>query len=314
MSTAPASKVLLPGFHFSTNDASHPRVVIAVDGRERQGKTHFCLTAPSPIVYFDFDLGAEGVMGKADAPKREAPGKIIITTEPFISKPAETFDHIAKPHDREEAAQAHAEAEWKRFHAAFLKAVHEPVLVNAKGQKIAARTIVLDTGSETYEMLRLAYFGKLTQVPTFLYRETNSIMRSIVRESLDSDVNLILTHKLSSEWKKVGEKQMKSGAYERKGFDEMGHLVQANLFAYRAPLAAAAAAQWKYKVGTGEAHEWLAEPRAAKNDLGFRLRVLDSRHDPNLEGLELQNEDATFANIASMLIEGTTPDDWADVA
>jgi hypothetical protein len=167
-----------------------------------------------------------------------------------------------------------------------------------------------------YELLRLAWFGKLVQVPTFKYRETNSIMRDIVRAALESDVNVILTHKMKAEWKKGSgdEKQSKSGAFERAGFEEMGHLVQANLFAYRAPLHGAADAKWKFKPGSGEAHEWVAEARAEKGDLGFRVRFLDSRHDPTLEGIELMNEVATFTQVAMMIHPDSTEGDWHDVA
>jgi hypothetical protein len=300
--TAPSDmQVLIPEFQLSQDVKRKRRIVVAIDGRERQGKTHFCLTAPGPIVYLDFDMGGEGVVEKA-----QAKGKTIIRTAPFVARPPETTS---------EDVQELSVIEWERFKKSYDAFLTKPALMVGK-EKVKARTIIIDTGTEMYELLRLAWFGKLVQVPTFKYRETNAVMRDIVRSALESDVNVILTHKMKAEWKKGAgdEKQSKSGAYERAGFEEMGHLVQANLFAYRAPLPGAASAKWKFKVGTGEAHEWVADARSEKDDLGFRVRFLDSRHDPTLEGIELQNDTATFTDVARMIHPDTTEKDWEDVA
>lgn len=301
MTTPNNVQVLIPEFQLSQNVPRKRRIVIAIDGRERQGKTHFCLTAPGPIVYLDFDMGGEGVVEKA-----QAKGKTIIRTAPFVARPPETTD---------EDVQVLSQAEWDRFKKSYDAFLTKPAL-SVNGVKVKARTVIIDTGTEMYELLRLAWFGKLTQISSFKYRETNSIMRDIVRAALESDVNVILTHKMKAEWKKGAgdDKQSKTGAYERAGFEEMGHLVQANLFAYRAPLFGASDAKWKFKPGSGEAHEWTTTARAERGDLGFRVRFLDSRHDPTLEGIELTDDGATFTDVARMIHPDTTEDDWKDVA
>jgi hypothetical protein len=217
----------------------------------------------------------------------------------------------------DENAQKVAVGEWRRFYTTYLKALREPVCKRG-GKYLMARTVVVDTGSEQWELLRLAQFGKLVQVPTFKYREVNSIMRDMVRQALDSDVNVIFLHKLDNEWVKGGrdkdgnEKQIKSGVKLVKGFDEMAHLVQANMFCYRAPMADTQPAEWKVKVGLGEADTWTAEPRAPKGDLGFRARIINCRHNPKLEGMELCDEAVDFRMLAQMIVPGTTPADWAD--
>jgi hypothetical protein len=40
------------------------RLIASVSGKEKTGKTHFALTAPEPIIFFNIDVGTEGVVGK----------------------------------------------------------------------------------------------------------------------------------------------------------------------------------------------------------------------------------------------------------
>ena len=306
-------EILIPDFSLIEAGASVHRLVVAIDGRQRQGRTHFSLTAPDPIVLMDFDMGTEGMVekflmpmpeGASPVEKFEMGGKTILRSKPFIVKPPEVTDEMG--------GEDLAKAEWERFRNAYVHVLNEPVM-RRHGKPVYARTLVVDTSTELYELLRLYWFGKLVQIPTFKYRETNSVMRDLVRHGLESGVNVIFIHKMKAEWKKTGgtdEKQSKTGAYERAGFEEMAHLVQANLFAYRAPMPDGLPQTWKYKPGMGEAFEWVAEPRAAQDDLGFRVRILDSRHNPNLEGLELSNEMATFPMIAQAMMPDSTLEDW----
>lgn len=306
--------VLIEDFSLVENLPPSRRIVIAIDGRDRQGKTHFCFTAPSPIMYFDFDMGSEGMAEKfvADSVMQgqfEHAGKIIVRSRPFVVRPPEASGTESNKDNQDLAKQ-----EWLRLWNGYLHGLSKPIIQH-KGKAYKARTIVIDTGSEMEELMRIAWFGKLTQVASFLYRERNSIMRDLVRRALESDVNVIFTHKLSAEWTKNAggdqAKQSKTGAYERKGYEEMAHLVQANLFAYRCPPPGSIPVVWKYKPGTGEPHSWTAAPRDGSTS-GFVVRCLDSRQNPELEGFEWEGEAATFANVAMLLQPGSTDADWAN--
>ena len=57
------------GFRKAGADAIRHRLIISVDGHEKQGKSHFALTAPQPIALFDVDTGLEGVVEKFEHTK-----------------------------------------------------------------------------------------------------------------------------------------------------------------------------------------------------------------------------------------------------
>ncbi len=297
------NEVLLSEFQFVQDIKPRRRLILGVDGREKHGKTNFCFTAPDPIVYFDFNLGTEGVVEK------HMKDRHILKSRPFVVR---TPDAVAEDDAAAgKAEEKHWEAEWDRFHDAYIEALTTPVL-RWQNKVADARSIIIDTGTEMYELLRLAKFKKIMQVASYFYRKTNAIMLDLIKHAMDNEVNVIFTHKLKAEWAKgKGDeaKQAKTGVYERQGWEEMAHAVQANVFCYRAPQEDAQDQRWRIKVGTGEPHDWMAEARDA-NTLGFRLRVLDSRHNPNLNGFELQDEMITFPKLAAMIVEDSVEEDW----
>jgi len=280
------------------------RLILAVDGLDKHGKTAFALTAPKPLVYMDFDIGKEGVLQKA-------PGRdLILESKPFIIHPGEVSWQLDDVDARIRKIMKDAEPQLERFMKLYKTTLTEPVMT-INGRKVKARTIVIDTGSELWELIRLCEFGKTTQVKPHHYTAVNSLMRDLVRSAFESDVNVIWLHKLKAEWKDNSEgKGRKTGVLERAGFDGMSYLVQANLLAYRIPsdLTRETTVQWRSGEGV---FNYNIEPRA-EGDLGFRLVVGNSRHDPNLEGIDLPNDLITFPTIAQMMLPESTPDDWAD--
>lgn len=297
-------EILIPGLHVP--ESPRKRIVIAVDGLDKHGKTRFALTAPKPLVYLDFDIGKEGVLEKA--PNASA----IITSDPFIFLPSEiTFD-IDNEEARSKKVMDAADPQLTRFRSTYLDCLRKPVLKKPGGRLLKARTLVIDTGSEAWQLLRLCYLGKLTQVRPHHYVEVNGLMRDLVRAAFESDVNVIWLHKLKAEWKDNAEgKGRKTGTLERDGFDAMAYLVQANLLCYRVPAAQTDTLSVKWKSGEG-IFEVPLDPRDGEGDLGFRLVVGNSRHDPSLESMILQNESITFPTIAQMMLPQTTDADWED--
>lgn len=298
-------EVLLPDASVVTADAPPPRIIIAVDGIDKGGKTRFALTAPRPLVYLDTDLGSEGVMEKAD--RRDL---IIASDKPFMFRTSEVtwdLDDAAKT----AAIMRRAEPELERFRAMYRHALSKPV-AKVNGQALKARTIVVDNASEIWELLRLCYLGKLTQVKSHHYTEVNGVMRDLVREAYDHDVNVIWIHKLKSEYKENADgKNVKSGVLQRVGFADMSYLVQANLLAHRVASNVTTDQIVKWKSGEG-----LFElPIAAReeNDLGFRLVVGNSRHDPTLEGEVWFNADIDFPTVAMRLRPDVDPTHWYTV-
>jgi hypothetical protein len=280
------------------------RVVIAVDGLDKHGKTRFALSAPKPLVYLDFDVGKEGVLQKA-------PGKeYISTTKPFLFRPSEISWELEDEAAIQKKIMAAAEQELTRFRSVYLSSLKDPAML-IRGKRLKARTVVIDTGSECWELLRLCEFGKVSQVKPHHYTQVNGLMRDLVRAAFDSDVNVIWLHKLKAEWKEGSDgKGRKTGELSRAGFEGMSYLVQANLLCTRVPANLATPTVIKWKSGEGM-FEVPIEPRE-ENDLGFRLVVGNSRHDPNLEGMVLHNDTIDFPTIARMMLPEADPSAWED--
>lgn len=301
-------ELLIPGLHMAHTEPVYKRLVIAVDGLDKQGKTHFALSAPKPLVYLDFDIGKEG-------PLEKAPGyEKVIAAKPFGFRQTEVTWEYDKEDEQTKALMKIAEPELVRFRETYLSSLRKPVMKIGK-REIMARSVVVDTSSETWELIRFCEFGKLTKVMPHHYTQVNSLMRDLVRAAFDSNVNVIWLHKLKAEWKDNSEgKGRKTGVLERAGFDGMAYLVQANLMALRVPSNQVNTSIVKWKSGEG-LFEVPIDPRdtsEGSNDLGFRLVVGNSRHDPSMEGMIFQNDQIHFPSIAQMMMPSTTAADWGD--
>lgn len=195
------------------NEGITPRLVVAVDALEKQGKTHFALTAPGPIAYQSTDIGTEGVIQKFQHHK-----KIYLAEYGFT---------IAKD-DTQPQIMAKAGAEWDKF-------TNDWRMVAVPGLKTKKlRSVVWDTGSELWEFERLARLGKLTQVMPHHYTALNQEYTQLIKEVYQTPGNLVILHKLKAEWKDNAQgKGNKTGAYERSGFAGTGFLVQVNVTAWR---------------------------------------------------------------------------------
>jgi hypothetical protein len=178
------------------------RLVIAVEGRERTGKTTFGLSAPGPLAFFPLDPGREGVLEKSVKSK-----KILLpTTE---KGEVETFDY------RDATSPKDYERLWDKFKSLYYKALESKEV----------KSIVVDTATEAWELLRITRFGKLTQVQPYHYGPVNAEFRDMIKQIYKTDKNLILIHKVKNEY--VNDKR--TGEMERAGFGDTGYLVQINL-------------------------------------------------------------------------------------
>jgi hypothetical protein len=250
---------VIPGFKVA-NGLPKPRLIISVEGLDKSGKNHFAFSAPGPLAYLDFDIGDEGVIEKFQGQKT-----IIRPNTSYSTR----FDDGKQ--------KVEAVKEWTRFHGDYTTALKK------------LRSVVVDTASETWELLRLARLGKLTQVMPHHYVEVNQEYRDLVREAFEHDANLILLHKLKAEWVNGKDgKGNKTGKFERAGFSETGFLVQINLRATR--------------VDIGE--------RTDESDLGFRMEVLNCRQNPAIQGMVLENDMINFQFLASLVYPEIDPAVW----
>jgi len=230
------------------------RLVVALDGLEKSGKNHFAFTAPAPLAVISTDVGTEGVIQKFQGLK-----------EMWVSE--RKWSPPRRKDNLEEAAAAGRRV-WD--------ALVEDYLVAMK----RARSIVWDTGTEFWEVLRVARFGKLDQVKPHHYGPVNAEYRELLRMAYDSDhTNLIILHKRKDEY--VNNEY--TGGTRRAGFADTGFLVQVNGTTWR---------------GEGEVPDC------------FHMTIADCRHDPALAGVDLSGEDFTFARLATLVLPETSEDDW----
>lgn len=183
------------------------RLIMAIDAERGSGKTHFPLTAPGPIAYLNIDQNSDGVVQKFQDKK-----EIYVTDIALPEMDAKNTDAVA-----EQACEI-----WQSsFCHDYLGAVRDSKV----------RTIVIDTGTETWELLRLALYGKLTQVISRDYGHANAIYSRLIREVVNTDKNLIITHKLTDEY--VNDKS--TGRRKRAGFKWTGNLVQVEMELWKVP-------------------------------------------------------------------------------
>jgi hypothetical protein len=303
---APAITSLLTDLSVAGSTPAPNRLIVAVDGLDKHGKTTFALSAPKPLVYLDFDIGKEGVIEKVPDAQR------ILVSKPFMFRASEAGWDAPNDAERTKAIMEAADPELDRFRRTYLKALTEPIIA-VNGVKQKARSVVIDTGSEAWELMRQCYFGKLTQVKPHHYGEVNGLMRDLVRAGYESDVNVIWLHKLKSEWKEGADnKRSKSGVLERTGFSDMSYLVQANLLAYRVGTTPQTV-KWRSGEGTFEVtldpRQLDAEGYVTDDDLGFRIVCGNSRHNATLEGEVWEGLGATFPAVAAA-ITGTPVRNW----
>lgn len=229
------------------------RLIVSVAGREKSGKSNFALTFPDPIAVINFDNGLEGVIEK--------------------------FAHKKVYHSEyriNEIAVGKFVTEWERCAKEFRAALAEKTV----------RTLMVDDGTSMWELVRMARFGKLTQVMPHNYGPVNAEMRGLIRDAYSSDKNLVILHKLTQEY--VNDKPTKN--YVFSGFKDIPYAVQVNCLSWRE-----------------------TEP-----PYNFHLQINDCRQNPRIVGEDLVGmmEEGglnmiTYQNLGTLVFPGTSEEEWA---
>lgn len=177
------------------------RMVVSVVGFPGKGKTEFGLTGPGPIAYFNLDDGAEGVIEKFQSMRGD-----IVTID--VDLP-----HSLDSSKIKELACKEKEKVEKAFDAALQY----------------ARTIVVDTETQLWELYRLAEFGRQSNVE-HLFTALNAEYRKRYKHAVfDSSINVVYLHKYKKEYKNNNW----TGDYELAGFGDMKYMAQVILEANR---------------------------------------------------------------------------------
>lgn len=227
-----------------------------MDGLEKRGKNHFALSAPGPVGILSLDLGLDGVVQKFQNKK-----------EIWVAEHRVNTTALRAQHNMEDVAEVANEA-WNNI----MRDYDEMLASGAKSG-------IIDTATELWEILRLARFGKLDQVRPHHYGPVNAEFREVIRKAYDTDMNLLLLHKMKDEYKN----DSRTGDVKRSGFSDMGFLVQVIVQC------------------------WRDEEKAPDC---FHATVVDCRQDPTLNGFDMQGEMATFPTLAQLVFTETSAEDW----
>jgi hypothetical protein len=177
------------GFHKPNKEVLR-RLILSIQGPEKVGKTHLALSAPKPLAYFNLDFRTEGVI------------------ERFADQDIQVID-IEYDLENEGEAEVYMEV-LNKFHNAYSYATRH------------FKTVVEDTATEVWELMRLAHLGKRTQVMPHHYVQVNTAFRQHVREAEKAGINLVMIHKLKEEW----VNNSNTGRLIRDGFKGMNYLAQ----------------------------------------------------------------------------------------
>ena len=186
-------------------DETPKSLVISVYGLEKTGKTSLALGAPKPIAVFNFDQG----LLRARKPKKM--DGVMSTT-------------VLVPPEATEDSPLYSKL-WADF--------NQKVRTVLQGQ--LAKTVVIDTASAAWDLLRMSTLGKLSGVKPHHYTYPNGVWKGLIQVMRTSGVNVILLHRAGyayetlkgSNGKAILDKSgnttsEKTDRVERKGHNETG--------------------------------------------------------------------------------------------
>jgi hypothetical protein len=189
------------------------RLAISVDGRDKRGKTHWCLmTAPEPIAVVSNDTGTHARVQDALRAGRKISGVFnvdFVTPDPRVIAAAKVDQ---AQHD-----------EWKKAWAHYKEGIYRIM----DDKKI--RTLVKDTETGLYELAQLNTFGKMrSNARKDLWAELNADYCKVFWDLYKGrpDLNILLIHKAK---KAYGTDDKPTGKFERAGHKDVGFQVDLSL-------------------------------------------------------------------------------------
>lgn len=229
-----------------------PRLIMSLCGLEKTGKTHLSLSAPGPIAYLSLDFGDEGVIEK-------------FVTQKLIFKAEFKIPSARGNKNAREGMKDQAEDIWEDFKAKYQYALNN------------ARTVIVDTETEAWELIRLARFGKIDQVKPIHYGPVNREYKEVmIKSAYEANANVILLQRLKKEW--LNDKA--TGNYEQAGYSGIPFDVQVN------------------------ARTFIDENGK------FALYIDNCRQNANLRGVILTQDECEFWILASKVMPELPPTVW----
>lgn len=255
MSNPVIGSALLSKLTQSSPDPSRSAIV-DISGKEGAGKTGLALTVSmlGPTVYIPMDRKPKGDYIEEQLRARK------------IMRPKTNYKNLS---EGRAFNQATATKVWDELHG---------LMTDINSDK-AIRAVILDTGTYAWALIRMARFGKLTQVMPHHYGPVNTEFENVFYAAEEAGKIIIAIHKMSKEYKAGKDgKENWTGNYEPSGFSHMAFVSNMRLTCFRT------------------------------EDHGFGVRVLQNKLAPGMDGTELTGDECMFPCIAHNTWGGSLED------
>lgn len=192
-----------------TDDTVKQRLIIAIDGETGTGKNKLAFSFPDPIAFLSFDPNYAKTLQEARKSRKR------------ILRAAYTLP-VIKPDGRNADAIASVAGDlWDKVAVDFMGAVRDPKV----------QTIIVDTATELFELIKLAIYGKTVQVMQRDLGHAYATYRQFIREVESSDKNLVLIHKMKDEYKQ----DKSTGNRIRAGYKDTAYSVTTEVLMEKCP-------------------------------------------------------------------------------
>lgn len=276
---------------FVTERPKRPRLLVGSEGETNTGKTEFILSAPPPGVLVAAERGHEAALDNATPPPTRNPDFAIV---PVKIPGALTYDDAAPYVEH-----------WRNLRKTLYKALDNK----------DALSVGFDGDSDSWELQRLAAFGTTTHIPPILYTAVNSARRLLIQHCYDSGKNVIMTNKVKAsymdDFDSAGNpklnndgtpKRVKSGEFERQGFNDYEYLYQVQIKHLYKPAEST-------DLSTLTPKERLA---ALRNGGGHKpqqwgIEVLRCKTKREIEGTQLWGDKCNFKGLVELIYHHREP-------
>lgn len=254
---------------------AYKRLMIGTEGLTNSGKSEFILSCPGPGIVICLDRNLESMLDNPNPPASR--------------RNDYAFHLVAAPLNTAALKETYKEY-WSAFYTKLKAATENP----------DARTLGVDGDSDSWELQRLAEWGKLAGVgKSLVYAGVNAARRAMYARLYDSGKIVVATNKVSKLYKpllnadgsfKLGDdgkpiKEWDGSSMERQGFSDQDYLWQIQL-------------------------RHICETDAEGKPIQWGIKILKAKAYPDLQGAELWGDDCNFETLVSNVYPNVDLKEW----
>lgn len=219
----------------------HKNLVCSVEAERGGGKSAFgvfSVVSRPPVYIQRSDFASEGVL--VDAKKVGFEDQILVENYVLdeVREMVEEIDTVAIAKSDSDSAKQHKRRKQEEIADTVKSAATEVFAQFSEDYDKALEsggTVVWDTASEVYVLVRLAILGRIKQIPAIYYDKVNKTMDSMINKAVfnPAGTSLVMLHKLKDEWLKDDEgKNGRTGRMERAGYPDVEYPAHAMVRLY----------------------------------------------------------------------------------